>query len=213
MTGVHVLACGPYFAPGGLESSLLIFLVLKPLAYYAFIQAFRYRVSRSIPMSVGKAVKLAALRTLLGILLVGLAAAALVGLGSDTLWKLSWIYLYGERIFAWWVVGAYGAGLVGRRLVGWTISGTAVNAAFDLAVLAGIERGWLYPLVICSAIALFIYVLHAAGRRDALRVRFPTFPLCWKCQYNLTGNISGICPECGTPIRTGTPLEGNPAAN
>ena len=23
---------------------------------------------------------------------------------------------------------------------------------------------------------------------------------CQKCGYNLTGNVSGICPECGTPI-------------
>ena len=25
--------------------------------------------------------------------------------------------------------------------------------------------------------------------------------LCSNCAYNLTGNASGICPECGTPIR------------
>ncbi len=25
-------------------------------------------------------------------------------------------------------------------------------------------------------------------------------PLCGCCGYDLTGNISGICPECGTPI-------------
>ena len=25
--------------------------------------------------------------------------------------------------------------------------------------------------------------------------------LCSRCRYNLTGNVSGICPECGTPIR------------
>jgi len=25
--------------------------------------------------------------------------------------------------------------------------------------------------------------------------------LCLKCGYNLTGNTSGTCPECGTPIR------------
>lgn len=25
-------------------------------------------------------------------------------------------------------------------------------------------------------------------------------PLCDRCGYNLTGNASGICPECGTPI-------------
>ncbi len=25
-------------------------------------------------------------------------------------------------------------------------------------------------------------------------------PCCWSCGYNLTGNVSGICPECGTRI-------------
>ena len=25
-------------------------------------------------------------------------------------------------------------------------------------------------------------------------------PHCAKCDYSLTGNVSGICPECGTPI-------------
>ena len=25
-------------------------------------------------------------------------------------------------------------------------------------------------------------------------------PECPRCGYDLTGNISGICPECGTPI-------------
>ena len=23
---------------------------------------------------------------------------------------------------------------------------------------------------------------------------------CLTCGYNLTGNVSGVCPECGTPI-------------
>jgi len=23
---------------------------------------------------------------------------------------------------------------------------------------------------------------------------------CQRCSYNLTGNTSGVCPECGTPI-------------
>ena len=200
MTQLSLLACGPYFAPGGLESSLAIFLVLKPLAYYAFIQAYRYRVNRPAPMGFGTAAKLAGLRTLLGILIIGFGAAALAGIGSETLWKLSWIYLYAERVFSWWVIGAYGARLAGQRLVGWTIGGTLVNAAFDGAVLLGIAEGWTYPLAICAAIALFIYVLHVVGRRDALRSRFPTYPLCWKCHYNLTGNLSGICPECGTSI-------------
>ena len=24
---------------------------------------------------------------------------------------------------------------------------------------------------------------------------------CKSCNYNLTGNVSGICPECGTPVK------------
>jgi len=24
--------------------------------------------------------------------------------------------------------------------------------------------------------------------------------ICGKCQYDLTGNVSGVCPECGTPV-------------
>lgn len=32
----------------------------------------------------------------------------------------------------------------------------------------------------------------------------PVFPdnRCHQCDYDLTGNVSGICPECGTPIPT-----------
>jgi len=26
-------------------------------------------------------------------------------------------------------------------------------------------------------------------------------PTCRKCKYSLIGNVSGVCPECGTPIR------------
>ena len=36
-------------------------------------------------------------------------------------------------------------------------------------------------------------------RRDR-RLRSDGMPHCAKCDYNLTGNVSGICPECGTPI-------------
>ena len=47
------LACGPYISETEFWVSLSIFLFFKPLAYYAFIQAFRYRVSAAIPMTFG----------------------------------------------------------------------------------------------------------------------------------------------------------------
>ena len=28
-------------------------------------------------------------------------------------------------------------------------------------------------------------------------------PRCVECSYNLTGNVSGVCPECGTPVAKG----------
>ena len=41
-----------------------------------------------------------------------------------------------------------------------------------------------------------LYLVHAmvSGREID-----PT-PRCAKCRYNLTGNASGVCPECGTPV-------------
>lgn len=31
---------------------------------------------------------------------------------------------------------------------------------------------------------------------------------CATCHYNLTGNVSGICPECGTPLPANHPNRG-----
>ena len=38
------------------------------------------------------------------------------------------------------------------------------------------------------------------ARQRAARKHVPT-GRCRRCDYDLTGNISGVCPECGTPIR------------
>ena len=38
---------------------------------------------------------------------------------------------------------------------------------------------------------------------DRMRRAEPRFPagFCQLCSYDLTGNTSGICPECGTPVQ------------
>jgi len=33
---------------------------------------------------------------------------------------------------------------------------------------------------------------------------------CRGCDYDLTGNVSGRCPECGTPIAAGTEAAASP---
>jgi hypothetical protein len=51
------------------------------------------------------------------------------------------------------------------------------------------------PLLVLLPLA---FTLH--HRRARTRPRFPS-ALCPHCAYNLTGNTSGTCPECGTPVQ------------
>jgi hypothetical protein len=55
---------------------------------------------------------------------------------------------------------------------------------------------WLPLLLVATATAFLWY-----------RDRRPPPGFCRRCGYNLTGNVSGICPECGTPVKR----EGKPA--
>lgn len=64
-------------------------------------------------------------------------------------------------------------------------------------------KRYLYPGTPTSILLLYLlpFVAVVAGilvvywRRT--RRRFDT---CQQCGYNLTGNISGVCPECGTAM-------------
>jgi hypothetical protein len=40
------------------------------------------------------------------------------------------------------------------------------------------------------------FIAWVSARRHVARVPGPT---CRKCRYSLMGNVSGVCPECGTP--------------
>jgi hypothetical protein len=58
---------------------------------------------------------------------------------------------------------------------------------------AGISVRCAYPFGFTAILPLACIV---AGTRRAARGQCPT------CRYNLTGNASGVCPECGTAIET-----------
>jgi hypothetical protein len=61
--------------------------------------------------------------------------------------------------------------------------------------LMGEEFSWVsIPLLFLFA-PLFIVTLLAWKK-----ARKNCNGHCVKCRYDLTGNISGVCPECGTPI-------------
>lgn len=206
-----MLACGPYFDEAGLIASLALLLLIKPLSYYAYIRAFRYRVSAAIPMTVGQCVKLALLRAGLGLALVGGGALLLINYSHSSNGIYGWVYLYLSRLLAWWIVGRV-ADLRGWRMIGWIAGGEAINVAFDLAVVAGLGEGILPAAIAVAVIGVFIAILHRLGHRPSLLARFAANPHCPVCQYNLTGNLSGICPECGTPIRLSSPAPHSVAA-
>ncbi len=49
---------------------------------------------------------------------------------------------------------------------------------------------FLYPILMGVA----VFLILGTKRRP------PEWPCCVQCDYNLTGNVSGVCPECGTAI-------------
>ncbi len=194
------IACGPFFSEEGLHLSLFVLLVVKPLTYFAFIQAFRFRVSRGTPMSTHRAACLAGVRTLAGAALVASMYGMLSVTGAGE-W-VSWSALMAERALVWLAIGWWLAGLRGRRLAGWTLSGAAIDGAYDATIGASvIGGGWLPHVGVAGAVAILITGLTLVGRRRSLRARFARPGICSQCDYDLAGSVSGVCPECGTRAR------------
>ncbi len=58
--------------------------------------------------------------------------------------------------------------------------------------------------LLASAAVSVILLCHLRGY---LWLRGMRGNRCRVCRYDLTGNVSGVCPECGTEIRTATGME------
>ena len=62
--------------------------------------------------------------------------------------------------------------------------------------------GW--PLAI-FIVVLGAYPAIAFSRGPLRRWHRRRLGRCLKCGYDLSGNVSGVCPECGTPVSGGVP--------
>lgn len=62
----------------------------------------------------------------------------------------------------------------------------------SLFTRVAIRLGLLVPIL-----SLIAETWRQRSNRRTKRKRQPT---CAKCGYNLTGNVSGICPECGSAV-------------
>jgi hypothetical protein len=65
---------------------------------------------------------------------------------------------------------------------------------------------WLLSLPLIGSTVCF-WLGYKLIRRERDQRRRRILNLCPTCSYNLTGNVSGVCPECGTAIlaRINTP--------
>ena len=79
----------------------------------------------------------------------------------------------------WWPMSRYPAPYANA---GWRVS---APYWFLFAICS------LWPFFTCMRVV----TLRRQGRARTGR--------CKQCGYDLTGNVSGICPECGAPLRTG----------
>lgn len=100
-----------------------------------------------------------------------------------------------------WICGVRVVDIVSRQPIG-------LVQSFKRNLLLALPVGVLFMLI-------FAYDIHTNGRhwgdrwaktmviwrKHAHKLPFdPRGIYCFECDYNLTGNVSGICPECGTPV-------------
>ena len=59
---------------------------------------------------------------------------------------------------------------------------------------------WLVVCISLTFLCLLLMLAYAITRRVVETRVCQINHLCLNCNYNLTANTSGVCPECGTPI-------------
>lgn len=78
--------------------------------------------------------------------------------------------------------------------------GQAVVAEMGYGWIAASFCAWYAPFLICTALVLSEHQL-------SIRRRWAALHRCLRCGYDLTGNVSGICPECGRPVPPLPPMD------
>jgi rubrerythrin len=53
---------------------------------------------------------------------------------------------------------------------------------------------------VTAAVVIILNVATGCTAGRLFRARAIPDGLCRQCGYSLAGNVSGVCPECGTPI-------------
>lgn len=71
--------------------------------------------------------------------------------------------------------------------------GVSSDSVLGLVALGFLGLAIAFPIS-CVLVAVY-YSL-----REGMAHKHGENPICWKCGYDLTGNVSGVCPECGASV-------------
>jgi len=93
------------------------------------------------------------------------------------------------------------ASMAARWGFGYVAGGASSQLASGSLIPIGGYRGVQVPLWLVTAATAGLPLLWAA--RWLLRRRRVPGGHCQRCGYNLTGNVSGVCPECGAARSSG----------
>jgi hypothetical protein len=111
-----------------------------------------------------------------------------------------------------WVVGVVVLWLLGLHIL-------LGNGFYEMLAGYAVDGRGDWRLVLLATVpgvnAIALVILNLCTWRSLSRVQMPWRPFGWSeraildsfarafcrnCGYNLTGNVSGRCPECGTPV-------------
>ena len=79
-----------------------------------------------------------------------------------------------------------------------TVSAVAALTAFCVATIT--FRAFGRVTLVVALILVPVGLMFVANLRQNRQHRRLTRGLCVRCGYDLTGNVSGVCPECGRCI-------------
>jgi hypothetical protein len=104
----------------------------------------------------------------------------------------------------------WGRALVASGQLWWFFAGMMMLAPVPAWLTFGTELGPLaLPILISAAGFVFLAPFVVVRRRITRGIRIVLvqrgIPMCIPCGYDLTGNTSGICPECGSRIPESPP--------
>jgi hypothetical protein len=89
------------------------------------------------------------------------------------------------------------------RVIGQGLGWLGIGATLALMISMGLAAGFESFMVMLPFIVLGSVFPLVSSTTIIYKNRKPIpvdYPACERCGYNLTGNVSGICPECGRAI-------------